>query len=324
METNPLLQALTANYGDGNPPPDDVSTVRGLLSFAKKWLSGDVGADQLHNPCLELAGRLKGGAQATERDLKANPHLDPGTKGPVQRMAVAYRRIAQILEELPQLAVDGDVEEYRDAIEEFEYERQAVLNAQDQVASTMDGTVLRCPRCQIEADGYDLCPAEPSCEMVTLYPDPKMLTNQPQRSADLTPIHASVYRSYLAVMKGDESLPHLIAALTPLEAHLDELSQTAQSLADLEAGEEEERDELEEGRAMALKLQRELESSHQGVLRIKEVMRTRQMRDLTRGWEELFDSGQTIRSLLRSFAKQRGYLEPEALESHDLIEFRGD
>ncbi len=324
MDSNPLLAALQNNYGDGSPPPDDLTTVRGLLSFCKKWLDGETPTSALNNPCIEMGSRLRAGATATELDLTNSPSLQPEMRAPVERTAVAYRNIAGILEELPQIAAEGDEEAYAEAIADFEEERQAVLDAQTTITSQLDGTVRRCPRCGIAAEMAEICPAVPSCEVIPLYPDPKLLNNTNQRTANLSPAHAAVYRAYVAVMDGKESLPHVISNLPALETHLKDLLKNAEQMKGAEAADEAQKDEFEDGKAVAHRLEKEIQASLDGITRIRAVQENFSMSELTRGWDQIFDAGQTIQGALQKFAKAHGYLDPAVLEAADLIQITGD
>lgn len=324
MDSNPLLAALQNNYGDGSPPPDDLTTVRGLLSFCKKWLDGETPTSALNNPCIEMGSRLRAGATATDLDLKNSPSLQPEMRAPVERTAMAYRNIAGILEELPQIAAVGDREAYAEAIADFEEERQAVLDAQTTITSQLDGTVRRCPRCGVAAENSEVCPAEPSCQVVPLFPDPKLLNNTNQKTANLTPAHAAVYRAYVAVMDGKESLPHLISALPSLESHLHDLLNQAAQMKTLEATDDAQKDEFEDGKVVSQRLEKEIEASLEGVARMRAVAENFSMSELTRGWDQIFDAGQAIQGALQKFAKAHGYLDPAVLEAADLIQITGD
>jgi hypothetical protein len=143
VATDSLLAALQGNYGMGGPAIDDVNTVRGLLNFCQKWTEGLVNAEELGTPCLAMAGRLRAGADEMEADLRKNPDMGQEMKQPITRTMEAYRAIADVLDEFPEFAKDENIDDFLDNLEVFEEERQAVLDAQEEIQFKLSGKTLK-------------------------------------------------------------------------------------------------------------------------------------------------------------------------------------
>jgi multidrug efflux pump subunit AcrA (membrane-fusion protein) len=318
MDSNPLLAALQNNYGDGSPPPPDPNTVKGLLAFCKLWLEGDVEAGDLNNPCMSMAGRLKGGAKDTEDDLNQNPDLVDSARAPIERTAEAYWTIAEVLDRLPTLAAENDMAAFKEAISLFEEERQAVLDCNAEIERSLSGEVRLCPRCGDQGDD-DVCE---SCDLVRLYPDPRATEYDRSKTAILAPIYGTVNEAYDSVMSGTASLHTVIAAVADLEQQLLELQKGYEQAAALDPEEGEDSSEFAEGKELANRLLDELERSFDGIDRIRDVKQNFQMSDLSRGWDTIFDAAVDIQRLTQRFAKAHGYEESVIAES-DSIDIGG-
>lgn len=307
MESNPLLAALQSNYGDGTEPPPDPTTVKGLLVFCKRWLDGETETAELNNPCMEMAVRLKGGAKDQEADLRKNPDLVDSARAPMERMAEAFWTISEILDRLPELAQDNDVEAYQEAIEIFEDERQIVLDCNAELENTLSGKVRLCPRCG-DATEEELCS---KCDLVKLYPDPRQSEYDRSKSAVLAPIYGTVNKAYDKVMAGEASLHTVYPPVDQLEAYLAELQQGYQKALELELpeGEEEKAEGFQEARDLAVRLLRGIERSFQGIDRIRNATESFQMSDLSRGWETIFNAAVDIQKTTERYALSNGLIE---------------
>lgn len=288
MADNPLLEALSASYGIALQP--DTYTVRGLLRFAQGWLEGRVDAAELNDPCLAMAARLRAAAKATWADLEKNPDLSEESREPVQLTAEAYEAIADILDRLPLLAEDGSRHAFAEAMEEYEAERQVVLDATEEINYMMSGGELRCPRCGSSEDSDGRCP---SCRLLLLYPDPKQLKDESLRSASLSPPYQIVYRAYVAVLRGEQSLETLLAILPNLEAHLSFLLQQCRRLSRRSDGAE----------ALA-RIEAGIRASLQGIERMAGAEKSRKTSDLNRGWEDIFESALSMASAGEHYQQQ--------------------
>lgn len=314
---NPLLSALQSNYGDGAPPPPDVNTVRGLLTFCKMWLDGETETEELNNPCMSMSGRLKGGAKDTEADLRQNPDLVESARRPIERMAEAYWKIADVLDQLPHLAAQNDTQKYKEAIEIFEEERQAVLDCNAEIERSMSGEVRLCPRCG-EQKG-EFCDR---CGLIKLYPDPRATEYDQTKTAVLSPIYGVVNKAYDAVMSGKESLPHVFHAVDQLDAILIEMQKAYEEAANMEAVDGEDTQEYQDGIQLANRLLDELEKTFAAIDRIRDVEENYRMADLSRGWDTIFDSAVAMQRATQRFAKAYGHVED--IPDSDSVNFSGE
>lgn len=291
MATDSLLAALVGNYGCSDTVVDDLSTVRGLLSYCKKWPEGLVAAPELNNPCLEMALRLREGASEMERSLSQNPEMTLESSSPIARTAKAYVAIAEVLEELPELATEGNTEDFLDNLELFEEERQAVLEAQEQIEVHLSGKVPLCPRCGSAGDEA-LCP---TCLLSRLYPDPKALLGD-EGAAQLEGVYGEVHQAYRRSILGEDSLDVLWTALEDLEEHLEELLSTRKQLVRRLEGElsgpaQAETELLE---ALLAAVETDIKMGLSGVERMREAKRTLRVYDLSRGWDDIYYASQAI------------------------------
>jgi soluble cytochrome b562 len=315
---NPLLSALQSNYGDGDPPAPDTNTVRGLLAFCKLWLEGETETEELNNPCMSMSGRLKGGAKDTEADLRQNPDLVDSARRPIERMAQGYFRIAEVLDRLPTLAADNDTDGYKEAIEIFDEERQAVLDSNAEIERSMSGETRMCPRCGGQEG--DFCDR---CNVITLFPDPRATEYDLTKTAVLAPMYGMVNRAYDAVMSGKESLPHLLQAVEQLDAALVEMQKAYEEAANMEGADDDDAPEFKDGKELANRLLDELDKSFAAIDRIRDVEESFRMADLSRGWDTIFDSAVAIQRASQRYAKSYGHME-DAIDESDSVNFSGE
>lgn len=312
---NPLLAALQSAYGDGELPPPDVNTVRGLLEFCKLWLDGETPTEELNNPCMSMSGRLKGGAQDTEADLRQNPDLVDSARRPIERMAQAYWQIAEVLDRLPLLASENDLAGYKEAIGIFEAERQAVLDCNAEIERTMSGEVRICPRCGTQDGEY--CH---DCQLVMLYPDPRAMENDRSKTAVLSPVYGRINKAFDAVMSGEQSLHLVIEAVDELDAMLVDMQSSYEKAMEMESPEDS--PEVQDSKELALRLLDEIERTFTGIDRIREVEESFRMADLSRGWDTIFDAAVAMQRATQRYAKAYGYAEG-LQEEADSINFSG-
>lgn len=310
MDSNPLLSALQNNYGDGSPPPTDTSTVKGLLIFCKQWLDGTVETEALQKPCELMANRLEEGANVSADNLEANEQIQEEQAANLERNIEAYRAIADVLHELPGLASDGKTEEYLKAIEVFEFERQAVLDCQERIQAQYDENVLRCPGCG-SSDEDPLCE---DCQLIRMYPDPTILEQGELKTGTLSDVHGRVFDAYRKVLSGKLSLPRLFETLPPLEAHLRELDDMSSNVLSIKADDEEATEGFQEGLSFIKRIQAEVHLARNGVERIKQTGETLKMRDLIRGWDQVFESSVAIGTSLQHYSNSevfKSFSDPE-------------
>ncbi len=326
MAADDLLAALHGNYGGGEPPTDDLGTVRGLLNFSKKWTEGRVGAADLHKPCLSMAGRLRGGAEEMAADLAANPDMAYGMREPIQRTLEAYRSIADVLEELPAFAKDENRTDFLDDLEVFEDARQAVLDAQEEIQFQLSGRVLICPRCGGQGEGTDC----PKCLLVRMYPDPQATRARTEEQARLSGIYAKAYKGYRAILQGRKSLTTLVDALFPLQEHLESLVQTRKQFTKKVRSRTvhgQRAQDMYVAASILASIDDDIQTALLGAERMRGAERSLKMSDLYRGWEDVFHAAQRIEAgayqLWRRFS-------PEAEEAAvkvdpgDIISFTGE
>lgn len=332
MATDSLLAALQGNYGMGEPLPDDVNTVRGLLNFCRKWAEGLARPSELHDPCMAMAGRLRAGAAEMETDLRNNPTMGPEMRNPVTRTMEAYRAIADVLEEFPEFARDDNIDDFLDNLEVFEEERQAVLDAQEQIQFQLSGQNLICPRCG--ATGEE--PACPSCGLTRLYPDPNAMRARHEQ-ARLPGLYGKVFKAYQRVISGQRSLHVLLEALGPLEEHLETLVHTRKQMLKRLNSRKLSGKRLAETREAEMMLagaESDVLVAIKGVERMKGAEQTLKMSDLSRGWEDVFHAAQAIEMTAARIRRRFGEDEEASAgpspaggpstSTDDLISFSGE
>lgn len=326
MAADSLLAALQGNYGMGEPAADDVNTVRGLLNFCRKWTEGLAHPEELEKPCLAMAGRLRAGANEMEADLRANPDMGPDMKVPITRTMEAYRSIADVLDEFPVFAKDDNIDDFLDNMEVFEEERQAVLDAQEQIQFQLSGQTLLCPRCGTSGEGADC----ETCGMARLYPDPQALRARHEQ-ARLPGLYGKVFKAYQRVIAGERSLHVLLEALHPLEEHLDTLVSTRKQLLKRLNSKKLTGRRLADARAAEMLLagaESDVLVALKGVERMKGAEQTLRMSDLSRGWEDIFHAAQVLEVTAARIRRRLGDEDEAATQigggADDLISFSGE
>lgn len=320
MSFSNFLEALQGNYVEQSVVADDTNTVRGLLAYCKKWATGQVASLELGRPCRDMAARLRAEAAANEADLRATPNLAAVMRAPIEQMTESYLAIAEVLEEVPVLAAEDMRAEYLEALEIFDEERRAIVDANASLELQVSGKVAICPCCG--ASGGSVCT---SCHLVLLYPDPRAASRMaaPGRRATLSGVYGDVFKAYVAVSEGKAGLEALETALVPLEAHLRELLQAQRHFTAGEIETAEAAGALAAGdfANMLNVIRPEIEAAQRGIARLRAVSETRQMADLHRGWDEIFDAAQVIDGGLRRVRQAHGAEVVEtAPESMDTIE----
>lgn len=307
---NPLLAALQENYGGGQEVEDDLTTVRGLLAFCKRWPNCEIEAEALHDPCFRMAAQLKAAATATEAKLKANPKMVQEMSTPIRRTADAFISIASILEELPAIADEELADEFLDVLDEFEEHRQTVLDCQAAIQHQVGGSVALCQACGSQGEER-VCS---DCGVTRLYPDPKAQQREGVQRVNLSANYLRVYNAYRAVMEGKRDLSQLTASLGPLESHLRSLSQLGQSLRNSP----EVRDAVQqqgsaeaETEQLLRKLKPELARALAGIARMRECEQNRQASEIHRSWDDIFDSAVVIEGALRGLGRKHGFQNEE-------------
>jgi hypothetical protein len=292
MASESLLAALHENYGLTDYVVDDVTTVRGLLSFCKRWPQGLLNPEALNNPCFSMAGQLRAASARMEQDLEDNPTMAEAMRAPLRRTANAYQIIARLLEQLPELAMQGDLREFKDHLEEFEQERLAVLEAQEQMEVQLHGPLPVCPRCGSSGEHPDCEP----CMLTRLYPDTHALRAESQADR-VRGLYANVFGTYLRVVKGERSLRVLLSHLVQLEEHLESLLHTRkQATRRLDAGQlgGRRREEALVTEAVLLEAEQDIKLALQGIETMREAEKSLRVYDLSRGWDDIFHASQSI------------------------------
>lgn len=310
MATDSLLAALQGNYGLSEIVIDDVGTVRGLLDFCKKWLKGKAHADELLQPCSSMASRLRLGADEMKRDLDRNQDMALEMRQPIERTVEAYLTIAELLDELPAMAEDENLVDFKDNLEAFEEERLAVLDAQEEIQFQLSGKTLLCPKCGLAGEESSC----PRCGLVRLYPDPESYKARFQQ-ATLSGIYGKVFRMYQRVAGGERPLVRMAAALDPLEEHLEALQDTRKRLLHRIATGELSKSRRGRLRAVerllgvaAVDIGRALA----GVERMRSAEVSLKLSDLSRGWEDIFHAAKAIEVVVVQIRRELG-VESDAL-----------
>lgn len=292
MASDFLLAALQENYGLTRQVIDDVTTVRGLLSFCKKWPQGLLNPEALHNPCFSMATQLREAAAKMEADLGDNPTMAEPMRAPLRRTANAYLAIAKVLEDLPPLAMEGESRDFKDLLEEFEQERLNVLEAQEQMEVQLNGSIAVCPRCGSSGPESEC----PSCLLTRLFPDSHALRAQSQADR-VQGIYAKVFHSFIRVVTGERSLRVLLNHVDLLEEHLESLIHTRkQATRRLDAGffVGRRREESILTESVLLEAEDDIKLALQGVEHMREAEKSLRVYDLSRGWDDIFHAAQSI------------------------------
>lgn len=325
MATDSLLAALQENYGLADQVLDDVSTVRGLLSFCKKWpAGGPVSAGELNNPCLAMAAQLRAAAAKVELDLRENPDMAEEMRAPVKRTMDAYISIADVLEELPELASEQKESDFLENLELWEEERQAVLDAQQQIELYLSGSIAVCPRCGSSGEPADCAP----CGLLRLYPDPQASQNASSQG-NVQGLYGKVFRAYTRVLSGDEPLAVLWEALELLEEHLEMLLVTRQQTSEridsgTLTGQPLEEAQLTE--SVLHEAEPHVGQALRGVEQMRVADQSLRVHDLSRGWEEIYHAAQAIEAATVRMRRELSEDEDEGedVESAVLRGPRGD
>jgi hypothetical protein len=204
----------------------------------------------------------------------------------------AYRHIADVLDEFPEFAKEENIDDFLDNLEVFEEERQAVLDAQEEIQFQLSGQTRMCPRCG-SSDEADLC--QP-CGLTRLYPDPQALRARHEQ-ARLPGLYGKVFRAYQRVISGQRDLQVVLDALAPLEEHLETLLHTRKQLLKRIATKRLTGQRFIEARTAEMMLagaEADVGVALQGVERMKGAEMSFKMCDLSRGWEDIFHAAQAI------------------------------
>lgn len=316
----------------GAPAADDVNTVRGLLSFCQKWTEGLVDARELETPCLAMASRLRAGADEMEADLARNPDMGPEMKQPISRTMEAYRAIADVLDEFPEFAKDENIDDFFDNLEVFEEERQAVLDAQEEIQFQLSGKTLMCPRCGSPGEA-GTCEA---CGLTRLYPDPQAMRARHEQ-ARLPGLYGKVFKAYQRVIGGQRDLHVVLDTLPPLEEHLETLLQTRKQLLKRIASKKLTGQRFLDVRTAEMMLagaEDDVQVALKGVERMRGAETSLKMCDLSRGWEDIFYAAQAIEVTAGRLRRRFGGEDEEgpatetsrgpAQGTDDLISFSGE
>lgn len=314
---HPLFAALQENFGDGAAPPPDTSTVKGLLAFCKLWLEGDLEPTELHNPCLEMAGRLRAGALTEYKNLDDNPDLVESVTTPIRQMAEAYESIAELLEALPELAVSEEIDDFFEGVEAFETEREIVINCNEIIFRNLSGANRVCPRCG-DGSNKDICP---TCNLVCLYPTPPS-SGSPETKTEFleAPVYGKLYKAHLEVVNGEARPNAMDESLNELEKHLAEIKREFQQVAQSGVSEENNSEGIDP-QAIEAYINASLdliERAFAGAEQMRAVKESFLMSDITRGWEIVFDSAVELQ---RQFQHSFQSLVPP--ESEDQVQLSG-
>lgn len=332
MASEALLAALEGNYGEGLSLPDDVGTVRGLLAFCRKWTDGRVHPEELEAPCLSMVSRLRLGAKEMEADLNRHPEMVPEMRDPISRTIGAYGLIADILEELPELAKDAEIGDFRESLELFEQERLAVLDAQDELQFQLSGKMKLCPRCGLKGD-EEACPR---CGLARLYPDPASQRLRFEK-AILPGVYGKVFRAYQLVVSGERSVGRLEVSLAPLEEHLEMLLSARKKMERRRADGDVPPSRRKQERALLgilIAADTDIRLALAGIDRMREATVSWKMSDLARGWEDIFHAAKALSEVAlqvgRVLGVEPGAADPDSAVSRstvlvdDLVDLAGE
>lgn len=306
MASDSLLSALQSNYGAGGGG-DDVTSVRGLLNFCRDWIKGRVHPEELNNPCIEMAYKLRQAAADYAADLSSNPSITPAMREPIERSIEGYNAIADLLEELPELARDGNLRDFQDDLDVYEEERLAVLNAQDEMQNLLCSNAPICPKCGGTGEGI-VC--EP-CQRIRLYLNPDALSLNPE---PVRGVYGDVYRMYRRVITGSRSLGELWGTLFELEEHLELLQYNRkQAQRKLEEGglPISRQDELSTLKRLLEDADGDVQLALAGIERMRLAEESLKASDLRRGWEDILQASLSLERMASRFIRDLGTEEEE-------------
>lgn len=283
MDLQRELDALRDEYGEGKLSTVDPDSVRGLLALCKAWPNNQVGAEELRQSCLRQADRMKAAAKASNGELKADPNMSRTLARPITHCYETYEALAEIMEELPDLARDDKLETFMEVLDDYEAERQMLLEAQADVARQRMATPCVCPGC-VSMGKEPVCP---ECGLLRMYPDP---AERPKDAgAPAARPYADAYKVYKSVMAGRRPLGDLLAVLSPLETHLHSTKRLCErqhpDLADPAD---------QPALAMLRRVLPEVRRALKGIARIRAAQVTLRMSDVNHGWDDIYDSAVAI------------------------------
>lgn len=289
---NPLFSALQETYAsEGDLPLENTSTVKGLMAYARRWLTGAVPADDLRPALHTMRARIQQAAVDTKADLDKAGTLDPALRDPVERSYEGYLAIGDALDEMLEALDANAAPLFKQSLSMLEDVSEEMSAAQREIKLWMFGTDPRCPKCGI-SDESQRCKG---CDLDFLIPDVDAAMDQSQRTGFLRQEYLDVFKAYVGVISGECRLPRLWAALNPLEELLGQFHALAGQIMSVEGG-------ADVGRA----LEACLEDSLDGIDRMRMAAESRQMIDLNQGWNQIFDSALHLQHIVPELARTAG------------------
>lgn len=193
-----------------------------FLEQCRGWQNSDLGQDFLVSNCARLASYLREVSQQTKVDLET---VDSSSEifTCLETIVSGSREIADILESLPQLAVEENWEVFRERRDVAVGERELVLEARDYFRIYFDPTVKVCRACGAEEES--VCP---DCGLTTLFEAPLDCELEGTEPGEL-PLSVSQTRETLFdILDGMQSIEALPPRLMELESYLDQLEEIAE------------------------------------------------------------------------------------------------
>ena len=191
------------------------------------------------------------------------------------------------MEELPGLAREDKLDTFMEVLDDYEAERQMLLEAQADIARQRMATPCVCPGC-VSIGKESICP---ECGLLRMYPDPAERPEDP--GAPVARPYSEAYKVYKSVMGGRRPLGDLLAVLSALETHLHATRRLCERQhPDLT--------EPADQSAMAVlrRLLPEVRRALNGIARIRAAQVTLRMSDVNHGWGDIYDSAVAIGAAL--------------------------
>lgn len=302
-----LLDALHGAYkaeGSGAVP----TTTREILDCGWRWVEGSDEGRQLLQGMRTMRGKASRNRDATAQDLARNPEMDWELREPMERSLEGFDAVARTLEALEAAVAAEDRESTPSLLEVLEAAGKQITAAGNDMKAWMEAPVRRCPRCGARHEFH--CER---CGLDTLVPDPKQVRDKTVKTATLPPAFGPVYRSYMAVVSGEASLPEVLSALDGLEHDM----RTKRGYAEAW--------QRYRGTDVAEKLVSTVDEVLEGIQRMRQAAFTRETRDLNEGWALIFGSGSQVETDTNRVLEEGGRrVHRDCCSTTDSVVFSGE
>lgn len=273
--------------------PNDI---RGIIADLKVWLASPPReAESLRGRIIGTARQLRDAAGATFAELEANPQQAEPLRSHNLTMAQGFEAIGKDLDLIYDALGELQAGQVAEVLSWLEKAVERVASAKAAVEEWMESPLPLCPCCGSRGDG-SYCAG---CNLDVLIPDLDEVDRTSFRRADLGRDYQLVYDAYMAVVGGRSSLSLLFQTLQRLESRLNEWGNLTAALDDPELAEP------------LAEIEDCLEGALDGLELMREVSRSRRVRDLNEGWKQIFEHAVALQAVLPQLARSAGQEVPQ-------------